>query len=164
MEKLWSEAGIRMNGHNHVLYSTLLEEARFVDSSPSMFASLPDSSYAHLCDIIYPRSQDCGGKARWQSLNMGVLQFVSGRASSGANSDGRELAVRQATGTAGSTPSCLQVIDRHSASFDISYLAKKPHYGGRISHGRASDGHVSHGPVPYLLHCRHLVRPLDNDP
>ena len=28
------------------------------------------------------------------------------------------------------------------ASFDISYLGKKLHYGGRISHRRASDRHV----------------------
>jgi len=35
------------------------------------------------------------------------------------------------------------------ASFYISYLAKKPHYGGRISYGRASDGRVSHGRIPH---------------
>jgi len=32
---------------------------------------------------------------------------------------------------------------------DISYLAKKLHYGGRISHRRTSDGRVSHGRVPH---------------
>jgi hypothetical protein len=128
---------------------------------------------ATLAGHVYHRVSNCGANSQVDTNRpycppqlvhaKRSLQFVSGervrvRVRMAASS---RWGLRRVTGIAGSTPICLQVIDYHSASFDISYLAKKPHYGGRISHGRASDGrvshgrasygHVFHGPVPYPL-------------